>query len=194
MKFKVLALALLAACGGANSVEFVKGLDGAAGVAGPKGDKGDAGADGAAGVGCSVQSVLPSLAAPNGGSLITCGVSSTLVLNGTNGTNGINGTNGVDGQDGADGIDGQDGADGQDGLDAPPTAYSIVEVIDPCGDAPAVFDEVLLRLANGTLVASLSENNNGKNTRLSILTQGSYTTTDGTSCTFNVSWLNAVTW
>lgn len=85
-----------------------------------------------------------------------------------------------------------DGENGQDGQPAPPTAYTVVEIVDPCGDAPGVFDEVFLRLANGTLVASFSENANGKNTRFAILTPGSYTTTDGSSCYFSVDSDNQV--
>lgn len=117
------------------------------------------------------------------------------------------GTPGIDGQQGPDGRpctvepgsggalvrcpDGtsvfiQNGAPGADGQDAPPTAYTVVEMINPCGDAPGIYDEVFLRLANGTLIASFSDSSNGNNTRFSILTAGSYVTTDGDSCYFSV--------
>ena len=136
-------------------------VPGPQGAQGEPGKQGDTGAAGSAGESCSVQAAV-------NGALITCGGNSVLVLNGLNGS------------------DGQDGADGQDGQDAPPTAYSVVELIDPCGDKPGKFDEVFLRLANGMLVASFSDNQNGLNTRFSVLTPGSYQTTDGTGCFFSV--------
>lgn len=153
-------------CEDGTSASIFNGLDGQSIV----GAQGPAGQDG---VSCSVQDVLTGALAPNGGALITCGLSSTLVVNGAPGAN---------------------GAAGQDGQDAAPSAYSIVEVIDPCGNAAGVYDEVILKMANGTLIASFSENNNGKNTRLSVLPQGNYQTTDGTSCNFSVSNTNNVTW
>lgn len=99
---------------------------------------------------------------------------------------------GAVGAAGQDGSDGQDGEDGQEGLDAN-TAYSIVDIVDPCGDG-AGFDEVLLKLADGRYVASLSENKNGKNTRLSVLTEGSYETTDDTGCHFAIDAFGDISW
>ncbi len=95
--------------------------------------------------------------------------------------------NGRDGADGATGPSGAAGRDGLDGADAPATAFTPVGIIDPCGDTPNVHDEVFIKLANGTLIASFSDNANGKNTRFSILIPGTnYQTTDGTNCTFSV--------
>jgi hypothetical protein len=59
-------------------------------------------------------------------------------------------------------------------------------LVNPCGDAPGIWDEIFLRLANGQLVASFSDNANGNNTRFSILTPGTYETTDGDNCMFTV--------
>lgn len=73
------------------------------------------------------------------------------------------------------------------GVDAPPTPYTPVGFIDPCGDAPGVYDEVFMRLQNGMLLASFSDNFAGDNTRLSILSPGTYQTTDGDNCVFTVS-------
>lgn len=65
--------------------------------------------------------------------------------------------------------------------------FNAVEVLNPCGDAPGVYDEVLLRLTDGTVLASFSENVNGKNTRFSLIGPGTYQTTDGTGCVFTLT-------
>lgn len=88
---------------------------------------------------------------------------------------------------GATGANGEDGKDGADGLDAPPTQFTPVAVIDPCGDAPGIVDEVLLKLADGTILASFSENANGKNTRFALIGPGNYVTTDGSVCKFTIN-------
>lgn len=168
IKLAILAIALLSSCGA--QIETIRGLDGKDGVKGDVGAPGRDGTDGHDGVGCSVQSVAPGIVAPNGGALITCGDTNTLVLNGI------------------------DGMDGQDGEDASPTAYSITELVDPCGDALNIYDEVLLKMGNGMLVASFSDNQNGKNTRLSVVVPGTYQTTDGSNCIFTVQNDNSVVW
>lgn len=63
---------------------------------------------------------------------------------------------------------------------------NIATIIDPCGDAAGKVDEIILQLSNGQLLASFSDNSNGKNTRFSLLGDGSYATTDGSSCNFTV--------
>jgi hypothetical protein len=132
------------------------GLDGENGVGqvGAQGEKGDSGQDGES---CQVTQAI-------NGALITCGLTSALVLN------------------------------GQDGQDAPPTAYTVTEVIDPCGNHLTRIDEVLLKLANGSIIASFSDNVSGLNTRFAIIGAGTYGTTDGTGCVFNVSNSGVVTW
>jgi len=82
---------------------------------------------------------------------------------------------------------GGDGEDGEDGDDAPPSPFTPVGLIDPCGDKPSVWDEVLLKLYDGSLLASFSDNANGANTRLSVLPAGTYMTTDGDACVFTVN-------
>jgi hypothetical protein len=142
------------------------------GATGATGDTGATGPQGPAGTSCSVQSVDPDPAvAPNGGALITCGTTSTLLLNGAPGA---------------------PGPQGEPGTPAPPTAYSVVAVIDPCGPSGG-FDEVFLRFANGSVVASFSDNSAGQNTRLSILVDGSFATSDGTNCAFTVTTDTSVT-
>lgn len=88
---------------------------------------------------------------------------------------------------------GQDGATGANGLDAPPTPFSPVALLQPCGDSPNVYDEVFLKLSNGTVLASFSDNINGYNTRFSVLVPGNYATTDGTGCTFSVDASGTIT-
>lgn len=56
---------------------------------------GAAGANGQDGQGCQVTAVASSPVAPNGGSLISCPATSSLVLNGTNGTAGAAGSPGT---------------------------------------------------------------------------------------------------
>lgn len=121
------------------------------------------GVDGKDGSACTITSV-------DNGALIACGENHVVVLNG---------------------VDGKDGQDGQDGQDAPPTAFTVTELIDPCGDAPGKFDEVLLRLANNTLIAHYAD---GAKQFLSVIGPGTYMTTDGTSCVFTVSPTNVVSW
>lgn len=63
----------------------------------------------------------------------------------------------------------------------------IDEIIDPCGDTVGKYDEVLLRLSDGSIIASFSDSASGQNTRFALIPNGSYQTTDGTSCRFSVS-------
>ncbi|MBN8542619.1 MAG: hypothetical protein J0L82_19670 [Deltaproteobacteria bacterium] len=66
------------------------------------------------------------------------------------------------------------------------TNYTPVEAIQPCGAGPG-FREVLLRLSNGQVLASLSNNAQGDMTRLAFLPDGTYMTTDSMSCRFSLS-------
>lgn len=103
-----------------------------------------------------------------------------------------NGVAGIDGSNGQDGSNGNNGTNGSDGINAPPTPFTPVGIIDPCGDAPGIYDEVFLQLANGTILASFSSNASGLNTRFSVLVPGSYVTTDGSNCYFTVNSSNQV--
>lgn len=97
------------------------------------------------------------------------------------GPRGNDGTNGLDGDPGAPGLN------GSNGLDAPPTPYTPVALVNPCGDAPGIADEVFIQMANGQLVVSFSDSASGQNTRFAILMPGNYQTTDGDHCTFTLS-------
>lgn len=88
---------------------------------------------------------------------------------------------------GIQGERGEAGADGANGLDASLPPYAVVSIEDPCGDAPGIIDEVLLKLANGQFLVSFSENVSGKNTRFAILPPATYVTTDGSGCTFTIT-------
>lgn len=92
-------------------------------------------------------------------------VSTQVVCNGTNGSNGANGA---------------------DGADAPVSAYAPAEVIVPCGNTGS-FSEVLLRLHNGQILVSFSDNTQGAMTRLVLLPDGTYMTTDNTGCQFSLA-------
>ena len=66
-------------------------------------------------------------------------------------------------------------------------AFASVEIMDPCGDHPTKFDEVLLRLGDGKVLVTFSDTVGGDNTRLALLQgPGSYQTTDGTNCAFSL--------
>lgn len=82
---------------------------------------------------------------------------------------------------------GPQGLPGERGETGPQGPAAILEVIDPCGDAPGVVDEILLRLADGSVLCSFSANASGQNTRLAILPTGSYVTSDGSNCNFTVN-------
>lgn len=124
------------------------------------------GQDGQDGESCSIQRV-------SNGAVITCGDDTVAIF------------------DGMDGVDGRDGVDGEDGQDAAPGAYSITELIDPCGKE-ANFDEILLRTANGQLMALYFDTK--KKAFLTVITPGNYVTTDGTDCYFSVDSELEVTW
>ena len=87
------------------------------------------------------------------------------------------------------------GPTGPSGPAAPPTSYTPTNIVDPCGDTPNKYDEVLIIFSNGQVLASFSDNANGNNTRLAIVPPGGpYQTTDGTGCVFYVSSKGTVTW
>ena len=139
------------------------------------------------GINCTVTQVST-------GAVISC--TDGTVANVYHGTNGVSCTvkqlaNGarVSCSDGSEAVvyNGQDGTNGQD---APPTPYTVTEVIDPCGKQ-ASFDEVLLRMSNGQLLAHFASGNNQFLTTIGV---GSYTTTDGTNCYFTVNNDMSVSW
>ena len=58
-----------------------------------------------------------------------------------------------------------------------------VRQIDPCGDYAFATDEILLRLANGTV---LILDSNAVTPRMNLLTPGLYQTADGSACDYTI--------
>lgn len=125
-------------------------------------------------------------------------VNSFIVCNGLKGDQGNTGAQGIAGQNGTNGIDGKDGRDGDQGIqgvaghNGTNGTSSILQVInlrrDVCQESLVNFSEVIIKLADGTYLASFSDNVNGYNTRFTILVPNiSYQTTDGTNCRFMIN-------
>lgn len=145
-----------------------------AGCSGP-----EDGNNGKNGSSCSVQSAV------NGAVIFCTDGSSSLITNGQDGVDGAPGATGPTGSSGQDGHDGLPGLDGRNGVDA------ITEIIDPCGNNPGQFDEILLRLGTGELLAYFES---GNNRFLSLISPGHYSTTDSSHCSFTVHSNGSVTW
>lgn len=136
------------------------------------------------------------------GAVIICGETVSHVYNGRPGENGTAATcstqqlsNGseticsdgshsvvVNGSAGVKGDTGASGSNGTNGHDSPITPYSITDVLLPCG-AGGGYDEVLLRLGDGQLLAHFTE---GSREFLSILKPGNYVTASIPACYFSI--------
>lgn len=90
------------------------------------------------------------------------------------------------GLDGEKGEKGNKGDKGDTGNTSPPTQFTPIAIIDPCGDASGIYDEVFLKLYDGSILASFSDTVDGKNTRFVLLKNGTYQTTDGDNCVFTL--------
>ena len=75
---------------------------------------------------------------------------------------------------------------GQDGKNAQTSSYTPVEPILACGNAVA-YKEVLLRLSDGQVLGSFSQDTGGTMTRLSFLPDGTYMNTDSSGCIFSLN-------
>jgi hypothetical protein len=193
MKYIILSLSLAffaVACGGGPLVEQVEppcpeyellgrciadGADGKDGTNGQDGQQGPAGNDGLNSLVklTSITSVDPLVCAAESGVLVESGLD--LNSNGILDSNEVNSSAIV--------------CNGAQGDDAPPTQYSIVETLDPCGKE-ATFDEVLFRMANGDIMVFFA----GNGGFLTLLPSGNFVTTDGTSCNFIVNSDMSVSW
>lgn len=63
------------------------------------------------------------------------------------------------------------------------TNENIVQFIDPCGDKPNVYDEIVMRTSKNKLIAFFK---NGSRRELIVLEPGDYVTTDAQHCRFTV--------
>lgn len=64
------------------------------------------------------------------------------------------------------------------------TGLMVVQLIDPCGDSIGQFDEILLKLSDGTIIAYFEH---GSKRFLTVVSDGNYRTTDASNCAFSVS-------
>jgi hypothetical protein len=146
----------LTACGTTQ----IPGPQGIQGLPGPIGSPGPAGLDGR---NCSVIEVSPSIAAPNGGALISCpDGSESLVLNGINGTNGLNGEPGEPG--------------------APGTLVTPIQFCEGTSSYPSAFPEVGFCI-NSELYAVYSTHGGF----LTLIPPGEYSSNAvGSKCNFKV--------
>lgn len=136
------------------------------------------------------------------GFLTSCGVVEEICPRNAieSGCNALVGMEPKDGDNGEDGEDGQscfvnetdEGADitcgGNtvsilDGDDAVSSPYTVTEIVDPCGDDPGSVDEVLLKIYNGDYVSYFED---AGRRFLTVLSPGSYRTTDSQSCRFSI--------
>lgn len=195
---------------GATGPSGANGTDGHNGSPGAQGDGGIPGSDGSNGHSAAFsQGTADTSICPNGGYVVNAGIDldddnvletneikqTMVICNGVDGAAGAVGATGAagatgptgdTGPGGASGLNGADGQPGSTGPAAPPTAFTPTSIVNPCGDAPNVYDEVFIRLSNGMLIASFSDDVSGANTRFSLITAGSYMTTDGDHCYFSV--------
>jgi hypothetical protein len=86
------------------------------------------------------------------------------------------------------GTKGEQGVAGQNGSSPILAPFTPIGVVSACGGSiDDVNNEVFFRLQNGKLVGSVSDKANGENTRLGIITPGTYYSTGHTSCTFTIN-------
>jgi hypothetical protein len=146
-------------CPDQDPVYVQHGEDGEQGPQGEKGDKGEqgeTGADGRDGESCTVTETIE-------GAIIECNGSQVTIYNGE------------DGEDGKDGIDGVDGVDGNN---------ASIEIIDPCGTNPDIYNEILIKFDETTYIAYFQS---GNKRHLAQIKPGTYVTTDAEKCRFTIT-------
>jgi hypothetical protein len=157
-------------CPGQEQVFIPNGTPGQEGIQGPSGPQGQIGTPGKDGL-----ESKPGKDGKDGQDGAT-GAVGPIGPEGQKGDTGTQGVQGIKGDTGAAGPQGLPGEAGKAGQNA------VVEVYDPCGDSPG-FDEVILKLADGTLMSYFES---GSNRFLTILRPGTYRTTDGSNCIFTI--------
>jgi hypothetical protein len=79
--------------------------------------------------------------------------------------------------------DGKTGAAGENGISPQSSEFDIINVITPCGIKAGIFNESLLELRNGDIIAYFEQGN----TRfLNVLQPGYYQTSDSKACRFTI--------
>ena len=154
-----------------NSLAVITCPDGSS-LSIPKVSDGTDGINGVNGTSCSVEAVQD-------GAMIVCeDGSQAFVKNGENGhscsVSSINAYSSL--------IECTDGSQSLIDLNSM-AQHQIQEIIDPCGDDPNNFDEVLMKFNNGSILAYFQS---GSKRFLTLLTPGNYKTTDAQKCKFNV--------
>jgi len=167
MKYLIM-LALRTACDehGYLVLEGPKGDAGIQGERGEAGNDGQDGADGQDGISCSVIPVVANIVAPDGGALVTCGETSSLILNGAKGDTGSTGATGATGQAGT-----------------PGTLVTPIQFCSGTGSYPSHFPEVGFCI-NDKIYAVYSANGGF----LTEVAPGTWSSNGiNNSCTFTVS-------
>ena len=201
MKTSIIFLVLLASCGKEVTVINRQGVDGISLVS----ETGVLYPNTACASGGSILSLYKDL---NRDGRVTLGVDTLeniiIVCNGKDGADGDDGQRGLAGADGAKGDTGAAGTNGAkgdtgaigstgaNGAAGVSGTNSIMDIIDlrhtVCGLPTVNFSEVIIKLADGRMLSSFSDNDSGKNTRFTILVPGiTYSTTDGNSCRFRIT-------
>jgi hypothetical protein len=79
------------------------------------------------------------------------------------------------------------GATGAQGPAGPVSGFAPIAPIEPCGAASSPWKEVLLCLADGSILSDFSATAQGDLTRLSFIPSGTYQDTDSSGCIFTVA-------
>jgi hypothetical protein len=178
-----------------TSITGATGQTGAQGAIGATGLQGTAGTNGTNGhslafefapapqCGTGGYTILEDLDLNDNGLVDDGNISSATICNGAVGTAGQNGTNGAN------------GSNGTNGTNASITPFTPVSLLAPCADDPMhptadeLADprlEVFLKLENGTILNSFSDNVSGYNTHFGVLSPGTYESTGATNCVFKL--------
>lgn len=123
--------------------------------------------------------------------VLGCGEYNTDCINGCNliveGSPGPQGPAGSPGPAGRDGVDGNPGKDGEPGVRGPAGPQGApgtrVAPVLPCPSLPGNYPEVLLCIDNALYAVY---NDTGTTTRYVLVPPGTYRTTDGRACYFQV--------
>ena len=153
-----------------NGTNGTNGQDGLNGVNGVDGEQGEAGKDGIAGLNGQDGSSC-SITDTNGGALVSCGDETVLIK---------------------DGMKGATGTQGEPGTSVPDGASLLIAVINPCGDAPGIYDEIVFVDTDGHAYAYYEDNADytsykDQNRRIIEIPVNTYLrTTDGDNCKFKL--------